>query len=299
MSFKYERFSVSIVGKDDADGRFRPLRTFKHQGKTLVIGQAGTEYAIVVRNHTPERVEAVISVDGLDVVTGKKASVHARGYVIDGGGILHLNGFRVSDQNVATFTFGDVESSYAAAKGDTSSVGVIGVAIYREEPSPQVIYKKVLASYKEATSMYDLQPNNVLAPQTTYDTVVDGNPFVLRMSTDSTGTLQVGTGCTTCATNYVVDDTVTNHNVPPAKDLGTQFGREQESNVINVQFERAAQSPDEVIRLFYNSYEALVAMGIPVPTMPESAVKARLSADPFPATPRRSGYCEPPEGWKG
>jgi len=67
MSFKYERYSVSIVGKDDADGRFRPLRTFKHQGRTLVIGQAGTEYAIVVRNHTPGRIEAVISVDGFRV----------------------------------------------------------------------------------------------------------------------------------------------------------------------------------------------------------------------------------------
>jgi len=311
MSFKYERFSVSIVGKDDADGRFRPLRTFKHQGKTLVIGQAGAEYAIVVRNHTPGRVEAVISVDGLDVMTGKKASVYARGYVIDGGSFLHLDGFRVSNTGVATFTFGDVESSYAMAKGDPSSVGVIGVAIYPEKPRPPVVYRATKGSVKKilcdpgTTLLREFAPNNTFDPQATYGGNTDVNPSVNpssymtgvnRLSSDASGDLNTR-GYVTTASCVVTNDGNGMHNTQPARDLGTQFGREQESYTTSVLFERESTTPTEVIRLFYNSYEALVAMGIPVPTMPEPMVKAKLNADPFPATPYKNGYCEPPEGW--
>jgi hypothetical protein len=306
MSFKYERFSVSIVGKDSADGRFRPLRTFKHQGKTLVIGQTGTEYAIVVRNHTPGRIEAVISVDGLDVLTGKKASVYARGYVIDGGSFLHLDGFRVSDQGVATFTFGDVESSYAMAKGEPSSVGVIGVAIYPEKHVPKVTYRNKPhwepCSCKKGVTVRGIETpysNELIGSQATYGMNADVNPSVYMMgltSGDCTAGDLDSKGYVTTASCVVTNDGGGAHNVMPAKDLGTQFGREQESYVQGVLFERDAPAPTEVIRLFYNSYEALVAMGIPVPTMPEPMVKAKLGADPFPATPHK-GYCEPPEGW--
>lgn len=302
MSFKYERYSVSIVGKDDADGRFRPLRTFRHQGKTLVIGQAGTEYAIVVRNHTPGRIEAVISVDGLDVLTGKKASVYARGYVIDGNSFLHLDGFRVSDKGVATFTFGDVESSYAMATGNPSSVGVIGVAIYREKHVPQVVYRarsaKSIRYSNEADPsglLRSFQPNNTLDPQATYGCNADVNPGIFFTDAPE----RAATVGYVTTTSCVMGDAGGVHNVTPAKDLGTQFGREQESCVHGVLFERGSQTPDEVVRLLYNSYEALVAMGIPVPTMPEPMVKAKLSVDPFPATPNRGPFCEPPEGWRG
>lgn len=302
MSYQYQQFSVSIVGKDSADGRFRPLKTFKHQGKVLAIGEAGTEYAIVVRNHRGDRCEAVISVDGIDVLTGKTASVYARGYVIDGGSFLHLTGFRTDDRHVASFTFGDVESSYAAAKGNTSTVGVIGVAVYREKPTPKVTYRSgwVNASYKGGQHTNHMRGGIIMGdhggfdPQATYGLV--DTPSAMFMGVDN-GSQPVDTGYIT-TTSCVMNDAGGAHSVEPAKDLGTQFGREQESYTQEVMFERAASTPDEVFRVYYNSYAAMVAMGIPVPTMPEPMVRAKLNVDPFPATPKH-GYCEPPKGWEG
>ena len=74
---------------------------------------------------------------------------------------------------------------------------------------------------------------------------------------------------------------------PPAK-LGTGHGARETSVVGETQFERLSNTPNEVIRIRYDSWDNLVAMGIiqprrpPAPTpnaFPESAV-SQFVADP-------------------
>lgn len=98
-----------------------------------VVGEGGQRYSIVLRNLTPNRVECVVSVDGLDVMDGQPAAFGKRGYLVDPHGELEIDGFRQSLDTVAAFRFGSVRGSYANQKhGDTRNVGVIGVALFHE-----------------------------------------------------------------------------------------------------------------------------------------------------------------------
>jgi hypothetical protein len=130
------RFPVGVghveFGLRDGNGHF--LTGFRSAGNNYIAGIAGRRYTIVVKNHSPGRIEAVVSVDGLDVIDGKPASTQKRGYLIDGFGDLEIEGFRTSTSEVAAFRFGSVKQSYAKRKhGNTRNVGVIGVALFHEK----------------------------------------------------------------------------------------------------------------------------------------------------------------------
>jgi len=114
------------------DGGGAPLPLFQRGGAHFVEGQAGERYAIEIQNRSGVRFEAVASVDGLDVMDGERGSFEKRGYIIDPGGRLRIDGFRRTLREVAAFRFGAVRDSYAAQKGDDSNVGVIGVAFFCE-----------------------------------------------------------------------------------------------------------------------------------------------------------------------
>jgi hypothetical protein len=119
--------SVALV---DDDGRTLPGVTAG--GRTLIVGEDGERYRIVVRNATDARFEVVASVDGLDVIDGQPADPARRGYLVDPHGVLSIDGFRTSDDAVAAFRFGRVADSYAAQTGSDRNVGVIGLAIFTE-----------------------------------------------------------------------------------------------------------------------------------------------------------------------
>ncbi len=122
---------VVNIGLRDESGRF--LSGFAASGKSYVVGEAGRRYIIVVHNNTDNRLEVVLSVDGLDVLDGKAASFNKRGYLVDPRAEVEIDGFRQSVDTVAAFRFGSVRGSYAAQKtGDARNVGVIGVAIFNE-----------------------------------------------------------------------------------------------------------------------------------------------------------------------
>ena len=119
--------SVALV---DGDGRALP--GFTAGGRTLIMGEDGARYRIVVRNATAARFEIVASVDGLDVIDGNPADPDRRGYIIDPHGVLTIDGFRTSDDAVAAFRFGRVAESYAAQTSGDRNVGVVGMAIFAE-----------------------------------------------------------------------------------------------------------------------------------------------------------------------
>ena len=57
------------------------LPTYAQKDRYYVQGNAGERYIIRVVNPTPRRVEAVVTVDGLDVVDGESGDLRKRGYV--------------------------------------------------------------------------------------------------------------------------------------------------------------------------------------------------------------------------
>jgi hypothetical protein len=121
------------VSIDSPEGR--SFDTVDTTAGPYVVGTRGARYVIAVTNRTPERIEAVVSVDGIDVVRGKTASFDHRGYLVPPYGQVRIEGFRSGLDDVGTFRFGSVGDSYAASKGDARNVGVIGVAVFHEKGS--------------------------------------------------------------------------------------------------------------------------------------------------------------------
>ncbi len=120
------------VGLKDQSGRFLPGLIVGD--RWFVVGEEGRRYSIIVRNKSGLRLEVVLSVDGLDVLDGRKASLRKRGYVMAPRSQLVVEGFRQNTETVAAFRFGPVRESYAHEKyGNTRNVGVIGVAIFNEK----------------------------------------------------------------------------------------------------------------------------------------------------------------------
>lgn len=112
------------------------LPAYKSYGnyRRYVEGRNGSTYSIVVKNRCKSRILVVLSVDGLDVMDGKPASVSRPGYVIPPGETLEVKGFRTSYDAVAAFKFSTVSGSYANTRhGDTRNVGVIGLAAFLEK----------------------------------------------------------------------------------------------------------------------------------------------------------------------
>ncbi|MBA3963678.1 MAG: hypothetical protein H0X40_17510 [Chthoniobacterales bacterium] len=121
--------SLISIGLKDQSGRFLPGLIVGD--RWFVVGEEGRRYAIVVKNRADLRLEIVLSVDGLDVLDGRPASVRKRGYVVEPHRTLTVDGFRQSAENVAAFRFSPVRESYAQEKyRNARNVGVIGVAIF-------------------------------------------------------------------------------------------------------------------------------------------------------------------------
>jgi hypothetical protein len=118
------------------DAQGMPLPVVTRDGRLYVEGRRGQRYTIEIENRSAGRVEAVTTVDGLDVLNGKHGSPANPGYVLRPGQVFQLDGFRQSADEVAAFRFGDVGDSYAAQMGDDRNVGVIGVAFFVERGAP-------------------------------------------------------------------------------------------------------------------------------------------------------------------
>lgn len=101
------------------------------QYRRFVEGTHNGRYTIVLKNVCKSPLQVVLSVDGLDVIDGKPASVTKRGYVVPAGETLEVQGYRTGYDSVAAFRFSTVSNSYAnLSRGDTRNVGVIGLAVY-------------------------------------------------------------------------------------------------------------------------------------------------------------------------
>ncbi len=112
------------------------LTTYRHKGQLWVAGKPGDRYAVQVINKTPGRMLTVVSVDGINVVSGETAVTSQRGYVLSPKSSVDIAGWRKSDRDVAAFYFTSIDDSYAGKTSRPDNVGVIGVAAFREYQEP-------------------------------------------------------------------------------------------------------------------------------------------------------------------
>lgn len=122
-----ERLKVGLVRYGDA------YPHYDVSGKRIVVGDNGSHYAVRIENRSKKRIEVVLSVDGLNVLTGKSASPSQHGFVFEPKQTYDVDGFRKDSSTVRSFVFGSVSRSKAASKGAASNVGVIGLAVFEED----------------------------------------------------------------------------------------------------------------------------------------------------------------------
>ena len=212
------------------------LDTYRHRGQHWVAGNPGDRYAVRLVNRTGERVLVVLSVDGVNAVSGETAAANQSGYVLDPWERTEIAGWRKSLSDIAQFYFTALPDSYAARTDRPDNVGVIGAAVFREKTRPQ--------------------------PVTPY--LSQGAPGARaenRAAEASADTAAPASAPTPAA-----------KAMRQAERLGTGHGEREYAPTRYTAFERAGSSPGEVLSLRYDSRDNLAARGIiprPYPYTPE------------------------------
>lgn len=206
------------------------LPVYVHNGEYFVAGKPGNEYRIQVRNQSGGDLLSVVSVDGVNVVTGETAHWRQGGYVVSPWDALEIDGWRKSLSRTAAFYFTRLPDSYAARTGRPDDVGVVGVALFQRRPEvipmPQVLGEST-------TGEGEARDDRAAAPA--------------APANESRQRAEIRSQTSTAA---------------PQERLGTGHGRSETSHARYTTFERATETPVEVITIRYDSREHLVAMGI-------------------------------------
>lgn len=133
----YRSLQGKAVDVQIISDRNGPLPIYQRYGKTYVPGEQGERYSLYLHNNTSQRVLAVVSIDGVNVVSGEDASLYQQGYVLGPGQTSKVDGWRKSNSEVARFYFSSPQRSYANRTGRSDNIGVIGVAVFGENrPTP-------------------------------------------------------------------------------------------------------------------------------------------------------------------
>jgi hypothetical protein len=125
---------VDLSVYDRTEGR--RLRVHWHEGRAYVVGKPGNEYQVTVRNRLREDLLTVVSVDGINVISGETADPGQTGYVLSPNRSYDILGWRKSLAETAAFYFTALPDSYAARTGRPDNVGVLGVAVFRRKVQP-------------------------------------------------------------------------------------------------------------------------------------------------------------------
>ncbi|MFT3761147.1 MAG: hypothetical protein QM761_00760 [Pseudoxanthomonas sp.] len=125
-----EPVELSVVDRDTG----LTLPRYPHRGDAWIAGAPGHRYGVRLTNTTGRRVLVVLSVDGVNAVSGQTADPSQAGYVLDPWESTEVSGWRKSLDEVAQFVFTDLGDSYAARTGRPRNVGVIGIAVFEERP---------------------------------------------------------------------------------------------------------------------------------------------------------------------
>lgn len=124
--------TLGVVDRDSG----QTLPEYPWRGQHWVPGVPGHRYAVRLTNATGERVLVVLSVDGVNAVSGQTAAASQAGYVLGPWESTDIAGWRKSLDDIAQFVFTDLQDSYAARTGRPANVGVVGIAVFREKVQP-------------------------------------------------------------------------------------------------------------------------------------------------------------------
>ena len=203
---------------------------------------------------------AVVSVDGINVVTGETASADQSGYVLSPGQSFEINGWRKSMNEVASFYFTRLPDSYAARTDRPDHVGVIGVAAFREWQRPRPL------------------------PQPTTPPLSKRDANTAEAESRAQADTAAGAPAASAPEGSAAQDAARGRLLERQEKIGTGHGERERSEVVYTNFRRAASYANETLTLYYDTHANLVARGvIPGPTpvvVPNPFPGGRFVPDP-------------------
>jgi hypothetical protein len=212
---------MTVVDRDRGDW----LDQYHHRGQDWVAGEPGHRYGVRLTNTSGERVLVVLSIDGVNAVTGQTAHPSQAGYVLEPWQSTEIDGWRKSMDDVAQFVFTDLPDSYAARTGRPDNVGVIGIAVFQEARA--YYYPPPVYSPRDASGAREQDGASRGAP---------------------------------AAPSAQAEKSIARDEA--RQSIGTGHGEREWSPVSSTGFERASRSPAQVTQLRYDDYRALVARGV-------------------------------------
>jgi hypothetical protein len=240
---------VTIVDR----ARSETLPTWSHRGEAWVAGRPGERYAVRLANRSGARVLVVLSIDGVNAVSGETAATGQTGYVLGPWQTTEITGWRKNLTEASAFYFTALPDSYAARTDRPDNVGVIGAAVFREKerefvrpPSAPVLRGEA----DQGSSAGRLRES---------DSAARAAPSAAAPAPESKAAA------------------ARDERADRPERLGTGHGEREYAPTTQTTFDRAGERPSEVVRVRYDSRENLVALGvIRTPRAPQRP-------DPFPA----------------
>lgn len=313
---------------ESTDGR--KLRSFNHEGRFYVESPEDREYQLRVKNKTGGRIKAVISVDSLNIVTGKPATgdKEETGYILNAYEEQIFKGYRVDNDTVAKFKFVKREKSYATEKGEGHGNGVIAVRAFAEKQDLAAMKLKWFEEWqknqpKEKETIiidrpYPVYPRrpwyweDYWGPRPYWGTTCEGHGITWGGSTTlglSTNEASVTSTMMNCATteNSVFGSSLTSSSVNVKGTLGATAmcaqseARELKAASFDMGSGWGEAAKDSVHEVQFETGEALAEVVVYYASL--ESLKAmgvnvdRAKAVAFPE-PFKREFAQPPSGWK-
>ena len=245
------------------------LTPILHKGEWWIAGRPGNRYAVVLANRYARRTLNVLTIDGVNAVSGETGAWNQRGYVLDPYGNIQVAGWRTSMEQVAAFEFTTLANSYATRTGRPANLGVIGVAIFNERSEP--IAQGRIGREKRAESPLLHAP----AESSRLDDETDAPASPRANDSMKSETARSSSRGGALASHQ-------------RERIGTGYGATESSPTINVRFDRMQGTPNEIVTIRYDRRENLIAMGI---IAPDYLPPVAANPDAF---PNSGGFVRPP-----
>jgi hypothetical protein len=271
VSVEVEGTTVPLYPAPDGSGRF------------YLEAREGSRYAVTLANRTHERLGVVLTVDGLNAISGDRdrgaawagAGPGARMYVLNPWDSAFIKGWRTSLDDVRRFTFVDERASYAARSGKANGrMGWIEVAVYRERPRPYVyrpdpVYRT--DPYEEGATRDEARDRAADAAEA--EAQADRAGKTAREDDRDRPSARA-------------ESPMKSQPAPPGGYPGTGWGAREEDRAMLVDFQPQA-APAERVTLRYEYASALRALGIlPAPSWARDRLRERETGE--------NGFAKPP-----
>jgi hypothetical protein len=243
---------ILILEKDGSS--YKPIKIYHdNNGRKWVEARPGTEYVLEIKNNNYDRYLSVVSVDGLNVISGDTAELKAEdGYVLNAKQSLKISGWRTSMDKVRKFVFSEKSDSYAKKLGaSTANVGVIGFAFFKE--------KRVNWGWASSATTYQPYGGYPVTYTTTNNSEEISKLYGTGVATAFTSSIAVEP---TASKGTLRSMSATTNTVSAASfSVGTAQGGSAVDKVVdaNYDFESLPYATDEI---YYDSRENLIAKGI-------------------------------------